>query len=32
VANSHWNRFDQDAQLPADLQGPIILRISLRQP
>lgn len=32
VANSHWNRFDTDVQLPGDLQGPIILRISLRQP
>jgi hypothetical protein len=32
VANSHWNRFDRDAALPDDLQGPIVLRISLRQP
>jgi len=30
VANSHWNRFDQDNRLPEDLSGPIILRVSLR--
>ena len=30
VANSHWNRFDRDGNLPDDLQGPIILKISLR--
>ena len=32
VANSHWNRFDRDARLPDDLRGPVILRVSLRQP
>ena len=31
VANSHWNRFDRDANLPDDLSGPIVLRINLRQ-
>lgn len=31
VANSHWNRFDRDNQLPADLSGPIVLRIGLGQ-
>jgi sugar lactone lactonase YvrE len=30
VANSHWNRFDQDNNLPDDLTGPIVLRLSLR--
>ncbi len=30
VANSHWNRFDQENALPPDLSGPIILRISLK--
>lgn len=29
VANSHWNRFDRDNQLPDGLTGPIVLRISL---
>lgn len=29
VANSHWNRFDADNKLPAELSGPIILRVSL---
>lgn len=29
VANSHWNRFDRDGNLPYGLEGPIILRISL---
>ena len=29
VANSHWNRFDQDNQLPEGLSGPIILKVSL---
>ncbi len=29
VANSHWNRFDRDNQLPDGLSGPIILRIPL---
>ena len=32
VANSHWNRFGAGGNLPDDLQGPIILKISLRQP
>ena len=30
VANSHWNRFDREANLPEGLQGPIVLKISLR--
>ena len=30
VANSHWNRFDRDGNLPDDLEGPIVLKISLR--
>jgi sugar lactone lactonase YvrE len=30
IANSHWNRFDQDGKLPDDLSGPIVLRLSLR--
>ena len=29
VANSHWNRFDPDNQLPDGLSGPIILKVSL---
>lgn len=29
VANSHWNRFDADNQLPDGLAGPLILRIPL---
>ena len=29
VANSHWNRFDRDNELPDDLSGPIILRVPL---
>ncbi len=29
VANSHWNRFDRENQLPEDLTGPIVLRLSL---
>lgn len=29
VANSHWNRFDRDNNLPAGLTGPIILRLPL---
>ena len=29
VANSHWNRFDADNNLPEGLSGPIILRVSL---
>lgn len=29
VANSHWNRFDADNELPPGLSGPIILRVSL---
>lgn len=29
VANSHWNRFDADNNLPSALTGPIILRVSL---
>jgi sugar lactone lactonase YvrE len=30
VANSHWNRFDEDNKLPADLAGPIILSVPLQ--
>ncbi len=30
VANSHWNRFDAENQLPEGLAGPIILRVSLK--
>lgn len=30
VANSHWNRFDADNELPDGLTGPIVLRLSLR--
>lgn len=29
VANSHWNRFDAEANLPAELTGPIVLKLSL---
>ncbi len=29
VANSHWNRFDADGNLPPDLDGPVVLRIEL---
>jgi len=29
IANSHWNRFDQDNKLPDDLSGPIVLKIKL---
>jgi sugar lactone lactonase YvrE len=29
VANSHWNRFDEDNNLPDDLSGPIVLKIEL---
>jgi len=29
VANSHWNRFDRENQLPNGLSGPIILKLSL---
>ncbi len=30
VANSHWNRFDQESQLPDGLSGPIILKVSIK--
>ena len=30
IANSHWNRFDQDGNLPDGLSGPVVLRLSLR--
>lgn len=30
VANSHWNRFDREGNLPPDLEGPLILRLRLR--
>ncbi len=29
IANSHWNRFDRELNLPADMEGPVILRIDL---
>ena len=29
IANSHWNRFDRDGNLPADLTGPVVLSLSL---
>ncbi len=32
VANSHWNRFDADNNLPDDLSGPVVLRINLAAP
>ena len=31
VANSHWNRFDAENNLPDGLAGPIILKIALRK-
>ena len=30
VANSHWNRFDANNELPGGLTGPIVLKLSLR--
>jgi hypothetical protein len=30
VANSHWNRFDENNELPEGLSGPIVLKLSLR--
>ncbi len=29
IANSHWNRFDDDANLPEGLTGPIVLELGL---
>jgi sugar lactone lactonase YvrE len=29
VANSHWNRFDRDNNIPEGLSGPIILKVAL---
>ena len=29
VANSHWNRFDQDNNLPDGLAGPLVLKLPL---
>lgn len=29
IANSHWNRFDADGNLPADVNGPVIASIDL---
>lgn len=29
VANSHWNRFDRDGNLPDELTGPIVLKTKL---
>jgi len=29
VANSHWNRFDRENNLPEGLTGPIVLKLSL---
>jgi len=31
VANSHWNRFDREHNLPTGLEGPIVMRLSLRR-
>ena len=30
VANSHWNRFDEENQIPEGLAGPIVLQLSLK--
>lgn len=30
VANSHWNRFDQDNNLPDGLTGPVVLKIDIQ--
>lgn len=29
IANSHWNRFDRDGNLPDELSGPVVLEIDL---
>ncbi len=29
IANSHWNRFDREGNLPDDLAGPIVMKLSL---
>jgi sugar lactone lactonase YvrE len=29
IANSHWNRFDREGNLPAGLSGPVVLEIAL---
>lgn len=29
IANSHWNRFDRDGNLPDGLEGPIVLELRL---
>lgn len=29
IANSHWNRFDPEGNLPPDLVGPIVMRVGL---
>jgi hypothetical protein len=29
VANSHWNRFDGENNLPGDLSGPVVLKVKL---
>jgi hypothetical protein len=29
VANSHWNRFDRDGNLPGHLSGPVVMKLSL---
>ncbi|MEO1201198.1 MAG: PQQ-binding-like beta-propeller repeat protein [Pseudomonadota bacterium] len=29
IANSHWNRFDRDGELPEGLAGPVVLRLEL---
>ena len=31
IANSHWNRFDRDGNLPDGLAGPIVLRVDLAE-
>ena len=29
IANSHWPRFDREFNLPEDLEGPVVMRITL---
>ncbi|MDX1509560.1 MAG: hypothetical protein R3358_14835, partial [Woeseiaceae bacterium] len=31
IANSHWPRFDREFNLPKDLEGPVVMRLSLRR-
>jgi len=32
IANSHWNRFDAEGNLPSDLDGPVVLRVEVGAP